>query len=246
MKRFMTKCGWIVLVPLMVFLTTLFIGFALLDCAEAKFVVDWDSNDPSPDGYRIYHRWAGESYDYTNPAWDGLVHPVRIDNLLPPIPLIIAPIGLIGEWDKRLGNITIKWVQPKNPTSEDTLYLIVRAYLNASGEAPALESLDSEEVSIVEFNINMLLKWEVLYSDTEGGPYISLGEVVKINSPDPIITKSITAVPINTVKRLFFIVRAYGEEGTVSPDSDSISVLIDRRVLAPPGGISVRVLIPVE
>ena len=31
----------------------------------------WDANDPAPDGYRIYHRTQGSSYDYSQWCWTG-------------------------------------------------------------------------------------------------------------------------------------------------------------------------------
>ncbi len=37
----------------------------------AQTTLAWDSNDPTPDGYRIYHRIEGQAYDYSQPAWTG-------------------------------------------------------------------------------------------------------------------------------------------------------------------------------
>jgi hypothetical protein len=31
----------------------------------------WDHNDPLPEGYRVFIRYAGETYDYTAPDWEG-------------------------------------------------------------------------------------------------------------------------------------------------------------------------------
>ncbi len=43
--------------------------YAVPQTAEAKLA--WDPNDPSPDGYRIYQREEGQSYDYSRPSWTG-------------------------------------------------------------------------------------------------------------------------------------------------------------------------------
>jgi hypothetical protein len=31
----------------------------------------WDPNDPAPDGYRIFQRMEGQSYDYSQSCWSG-------------------------------------------------------------------------------------------------------------------------------------------------------------------------------
>ncbi len=45
--------------------------------------VSWEPNDPVPEGYRVYQRPAGESYDYSVSAWEGPGSPAVID--APPI-----------------------------------------------------------------------------------------------------------------------------------------------------------------
>jgi len=37
----------------------------------AEVILAWDPNDPTPDGYRIYQRTEGQSYDYSQPSWTG-------------------------------------------------------------------------------------------------------------------------------------------------------------------------------
>lgn len=37
----------------------------------AQATLTWDPNDPSPDGYLIYHRKNGQAYDYSQPCWTG-------------------------------------------------------------------------------------------------------------------------------------------------------------------------------
>lgn len=35
----------------------------------AQVTLAWDPNDPTPDGYRVYHRLEGQNYDYSSPSW---------------------------------------------------------------------------------------------------------------------------------------------------------------------------------
>ncbi len=33
--------------------------------------LEWDGNDPAPEGYRLFRRLDGQAYDYTAPVWQG-------------------------------------------------------------------------------------------------------------------------------------------------------------------------------
>ena len=37
----------------------------------AEVTLAWDPNDPAPDGYYIYQRTEGQSYEYSQPCWTG-------------------------------------------------------------------------------------------------------------------------------------------------------------------------------
>ena len=37
----------------------------------ASVTLAWDPNDPTPEGYKIFVREQGQTYDYNNPAWSG-------------------------------------------------------------------------------------------------------------------------------------------------------------------------------
>lgn len=37
----------------------------------AEVTLAWDPNDPAPDGYRVYQRSEGNSYNYSEPSWTG-------------------------------------------------------------------------------------------------------------------------------------------------------------------------------
>jgi len=37
----------------------------------AQVTLQWDANNPAPDGYRLYQRTHGGNYNYATPAWSG-------------------------------------------------------------------------------------------------------------------------------------------------------------------------------
>lgn len=41
----------------------------------------WDANQPAPDGYRLYQRTDGGSYDYSSPVWQGAETSTTVDNI---------------------------------------------------------------------------------------------------------------------------------------------------------------------
>ncbi len=58
---------------LKIFLVTIHYLLIVLPLAAsaAQVTLQWDANDPTPVGYRLYQREAGQSYDYSSLAWSG-------------------------------------------------------------------------------------------------------------------------------------------------------------------------------
>lgn len=56
---------------LQAFIIVLFIGLPLISIADTQVTLAWDSNDPPPEGYRLYCREEGQTYDYHNFVWQG-------------------------------------------------------------------------------------------------------------------------------------------------------------------------------
>lgn len=65
-----------------IFATSLLTLFTITSMATAAQVtLAWDANDPSPEGYRIYQRLEGESYDYGQPILSGTATTATITDL---------------------------------------------------------------------------------------------------------------------------------------------------------------------
>jgi hypothetical protein len=43
--------------------------------------LQWDPNDPTPEGYRVFVRTSDQSYNYSQPDWEGNMTACTIDNL---------------------------------------------------------------------------------------------------------------------------------------------------------------------
>jgi hypothetical protein len=69
-------------------LMTLWLLLLLLPYQALGVTLAWDPNNPAPDGYRVFQRLEGESYDYSTPVWPGVGDDdsqvtATIDNLQP-------------------------------------------------------------------------------------------------------------------------------------------------------------------
>ena len=49
----------------------LLIGIPIISIAETEVTLQWDFNDPAPEGYRVYCREEGRGYDYQDFWWQG-------------------------------------------------------------------------------------------------------------------------------------------------------------------------------
>jgi hypothetical protein len=79
----MIRCDLSKRVAISIFLAffTLFLFIAPADSLAAQAKLAWGSVTPSPDGYRIYKRIKGQSYDFSKPSWTGTTTSCTVSNL---------------------------------------------------------------------------------------------------------------------------------------------------------------------
>lgn len=53
-----------------------------LAVSAAQVTLQWDANDPQPEGYRLYQREVGQPYDYSSPAWSGTATSATLSDLV--------------------------------------------------------------------------------------------------------------------------------------------------------------------
>jgi chitinase len=59
----------------------LLIALTTTTVMAAGVTLRWDANTPAPEGYRVFVRQDGQTYDYSQPAWQGAGTTCSIDNL---------------------------------------------------------------------------------------------------------------------------------------------------------------------
>ncbi len=54
-----------------VILMLLLLGVPFFAYADCQVTLQWDANDPTPEGYRVFGREEGQPYDYNDFWWQG-------------------------------------------------------------------------------------------------------------------------------------------------------------------------------
>lgn len=221
-------------------LSLISVGLILVAPAmAAQVTVTWDHNEPRPEGYRVFQRLEDAAYDYTAPAWQGPENIATITYDDPIAATPASPADITGTWDQAASEITVTWSQPAASASR-TDYWIVRAY---EGEA---ESADSEEVNLTKTVVTQITRWDIFFSETEGGPWTPLYSL-DAGAGANTITTPLTIVRPGETKTVYFTVVAFAGDGQFSPDAPGVAVTVDRPGPQPPSGVTVKfVTIPVQ
>lgn len=69
----------LMLFAIIVLLTLLFFSVGKADAASVT--LQWDANDPAPDGYRLFMRTDGANYNFQTPVWEGTATTTTVDGL---------------------------------------------------------------------------------------------------------------------------------------------------------------------
>lgn len=65
--------------------------------SAADVTLQWDANDPAPDGYRLYARQSGEAFDYSKPLWEGSVAMHQVQDLTPGVTYFFVVRAFVGD-----------------------------------------------------------------------------------------------------------------------------------------------------
>jgi chitinase len=57
--------------PIYILILLLLVIIPIICQADYQVTLQWDANNPAPEGYQVYGREEGQNYDYDNPWWQG-------------------------------------------------------------------------------------------------------------------------------------------------------------------------------
>lgn len=79
----MMKNRTVLLMLLIIVAVLLSLFFSISRADAASVTLQWDPNDPTPDGYRLFMRTDGAEYNFKTPVWEGTATTTTVDGLLP-------------------------------------------------------------------------------------------------------------------------------------------------------------------
>ena len=71
----------LMLLCILAVILSLFFSISRADAAEVT--LQWDPNEQTPEGYRLYMHTEGNAYNYETPIWTGTATTATVDGLLP-------------------------------------------------------------------------------------------------------------------------------------------------------------------
>lgn len=99
----------------------------------AEVTISWDPNDPTPEGYRIFQRTEGESYEYSQPCWTGSDTQGTVYNL----DWNTTYYFVVRAYEGDLESADSEEVSYQTPVSETTTYTITAAAGNNGSISPS-------------------------------------------------------------------------------------------------------------
>jgi len=222
------------------FLTILMILFVAVGVNAQQVTLEWDAQDPTPDGFRLFYRLDQVAYDYTSPIYDGAGDVFTATVTIPDLTLegaVLTPANsLYAIYDRATSSITFGFNQGDLEAVQRDVFFVARAYLNGP---PAEESGDSNEVSTTQSLTDTVDHWQIYYSEDQ----VNWIDFVSVNTATE-ITEPFTYVTEGQVKTIYFTVVTFGASGAFSANAAPVSVVIDRRTLVPP--VLHEITIPVQ
>lgn len=192
------------LLPVFILLT-LGAGLSLPSLAQAaKVTLEWDANDPAPEGYRVYMRTENQTYDYNSPVWSGTTTTCEIDQLAENTYYFVARAfdTDVESGDSNEAEYTI--VANKAPQAD--------AGSDQAVSANTLVTLDGSASSDPEGAI-ATYQWR-----QTAGPTVSLDNAAAA-------APSFTAPDVATTATISFELTVADPEGLTSADSCQVTVL---------------------
>ena len=89
----------------------------------AEITLAWDPVEPAPDGYRLYERKAGQSYDYNQPCWTGTNNSGTVYNLEWDTNYSFVVRAYVGDQESANSN-EVTFVTQSPPTTAYTITVV--------------------------------------------------------------------------------------------------------------------------
>lgn len=83
--------------------------------ADGQVSLQWDPNNPNPDGYRMFMRLDGHSYDFSSPVWEGTSQTCTINTVPDGATVHFVVRAFVGSVESGDSN-EVTWTAPATGT----------------------------------------------------------------------------------------------------------------------------------
>ena len=191
----------------------LFLCFCLPLTSHAfQVTLAWDANDPAPDGYRLFQRTEGGTYNYNTPVWNGAGTSATVDQLAENTTYHFVVRAFMGDNESGNSNEVVYRYEPPAPVVHT-----ISASAGANGAISPSGSTSVAHGGSQSYTITPATGYRIAYVVVNGS---SVGAVSNYTFSNVTANQSISA----SFTRLSYTISASaGANGAISP-SGSTSV----------------------
>lgn len=199
-----------------------FVMISTIVLAE-EVTLQWDPNDPTPDGYKMFRREDGQLYNYASPIWIGTETLIKDSDIGRSNEKVIyywvvrAYVGDEESGDSNEVTYTVNLLPP------EVINNLEGGYNSVTNEIQLTWSQTGEEIPAY---------WKIYYSEISGGLYTELDT---IQNTGIINITSIQTLSVNKgeMKTFYFVIVGFKSDSLYSANSNEVSIVVDRRMLTP-------------
>lgn len=136
----MMKNRTVLLMLLVIIAVLLSLFFSIGRAAAASVTLQWDANDPAPDGYRLFMRTDGAEYNYETPIWTGTATTTTVDGLLPATLYYFVVRAHVAA-DESANSNEVDYKPPVPPPQNLRLQQEIAVYVDENGKVTLISRL---------------------------------------------------------------------------------------------------------
>lgn len=114
--------------------------FSICRADGASVTLQWDANDPAPDGYRLFMRTDGANYNYDTPVWTGTATTTTVDGLLPATLYYFVVRAFMADEESGDSN-EVNHMPPVPPPQNLRLQQEIAVYVDENGKVTLISRL---------------------------------------------------------------------------------------------------------
>lgn len=138
----MMKNRTVLLMLLIIVAVLLSLFFSIGRADAASVTLQWDPNDPAPDGYRLFMRTDGANYNFQTPVWEGTATTTTVDGLQQATLYYFVVRAFVAK-DESGDSNEVDYKAPIPPPKNLRLHQEISVYIDDNGNAILVSKITS-------------------------------------------------------------------------------------------------------